>query len=96
MRLIDADALLERVPKARLDGEKIDRDGAIADTVMLICNAPTIDAVEVTRCKDCKYFSTDNPTTDTFGECEKYSTPHTAYDTFYCANAEKGADDDET
>ena len=41
MRLIDADALL----KGREDHELI--------STHLIWNAPTIDAVEVVRCKDC-------------------------------------------
>lgn len=45
-RLIDADALLE----GRQDHEMI--------STHLIWNAPTIDAVPVVRCKDCKYYNT--------------------------------------
>lgn len=47
-RLIDADVLME----ADLDFDTVD------DCVMFrdaIDNAPTVDAVEVVRCKDCKY-----------------------------------------
>lgn len=44
MRLIDADAL-----NARLS-----RDGTPYFTVPDIDNAPTVDAVVVTRCKDCR------------------------------------------
>lgn len=43
MRLIDADALL----KGRQDHEMI--------STHVIWNAPTIDAVPVIRCKDCKH-----------------------------------------
>lgn len=45
MRLIDADAMLE----GREDHEMI--------STHLIWNAPTIEAVELVRCKDCKYYS---------------------------------------
>ena len=47
MRLIDADALRE---KAR------EMDLCAAVTVWDIDDAPTIDAVEVVRCKDCKHW----------------------------------------
>ena len=47
MRLIDADALLKQIrirkPLYRTDVEK------------LIKGAPTVDAVQVVRCKDCKW-----------------------------------------
>lgn len=48
MRLIDADALL----KGRQDHEMI--------STHVIWNAPTIDAVPVVRCKDCKIRYTDH------------------------------------
>lgn len=44
MRLIDADALERLFAK-------------YGDAWVIINNAPTIDAVEVVRCKDCKWFS---------------------------------------
>lgn len=43
-RLIDADALL----KGKDDHQII--------STHLIWNAPTVDAVQVVRCKDCKYY----------------------------------------
>lgn len=55
MRLIDADALIE----AHYDycckhhGEA---DVFYAWSLQLMKNAPTIDAVEVVRCKDCRFF----------------------------------------
>ena len=49
MRLIDADAFLERMSRT-------DRFfGVVYD----INDAPTVDAVPVVRCKDCKYRTKD-------------------------------------
>ena len=49
-RLIDADALLQTMESNLYWG--LDSDGAILDTIN---EAPTVDAVEVVRCKDCKH-----------------------------------------
>ena len=49
MRLIDADALSEKLCETTIfikDGEVFQR---------MINDAPSADAVEVVRCKDCKY-----------------------------------------
>ena len=47
MRLIDADELIEIAHRIRLDSrERIER---------MIESAPTVDAIEVVRCKDCKF-----------------------------------------
>lgn len=54
MRLIDADALFPygAVPYFEDDGF------ATADKLYgIVKNAPTVDAVEVVRCKDCKHFT---------------------------------------
>lgn len=48
MRLIDADALMERMTKAMEGGSNL--NGTFH---LHIEHAPTIDAVEVVRCKDC-------------------------------------------
>lgn len=54
MRLIDADELIEIAHRIRLDSrERIER---------MIESAPTIDAVEVVRCKDCKFYDRGNCT----------------------------------
>ena len=61
MRLIDADALLER---ERATGFAVGSRGC-GKSLLTICrnylhihvaNAPTIDAVPVVRCKDCVYY----------------------------------------
>ena len=62
-RLIDANALNERFDK-RIKWLRLDvhdqyslglYHGAVTDKD-LICEIPTVDAVEVVRCKDCKHY----------------------------------------
>lgn len=72
MRLIDADALINTLNK-----EKIPFN---ADINYIILNAPTIDAVEVVRCKDCKYYEGKN----TYCANDILATP---YD--YCSRGER-------
>lgn len=64
-RLIDANALLRKI---RFDHDRVMQDPEIGNptkwresvcyqrTVRAVKKAPTIDAVEVIRCKDCKYY----------------------------------------
>lgn len=51
MRLIDADALMNRVCENLRDGDVLDRIPPC-----FVDDAPIVDAVVVTRCKDCKYY----------------------------------------
>ena len=57
MRLIDADWVLENIKPYELSDEDWSVTGGTA--IRLICTAvnqaPTIDAVPVVRCRDCKY-----------------------------------------
>ena len=55
MRLIDADALIERTKYSFYDNEKV-RIDTVTGTFLAECCSPTIDAVEVVRCKDCDYW----------------------------------------
>lgn len=48
MRLIDADKLLEVLNK-----KSVPFNASVNDAIL---TAPTVDAVEVVRCKDCKHF----------------------------------------
>jgi hypothetical protein len=52
-RLIDANALKEKAEPEEVTGEGI-------VYVQDIDEAPTVDAVEVVRCKDCKWFADNN------------------------------------
>lgn len=55
-RLIDADRLMEALPIVTED-KQISLYGAVADFMVMISEIPTVDAVEVVRCKDCAFCS---------------------------------------
>ena len=57
-RLIDANELIEALPIVTED-RKITLYGAVADFMIMISAMPTVDAVEVVRCADCKYWCED-------------------------------------
>ena len=57
MRLIDADALEERMCRQctiECGGSPCDPDECFVRVVIM--DAPTVDAVEVVRCRDCRYY----------------------------------------
>lgn len=58
MRLIDADALKEFIESAYrpLCDDYHMKDYVLNQILTDIKNAPTVDAVEVIRCKDCKWY----------------------------------------
>lgn len=81
-RMIDADALQEEFKKSH-DGKRL----------MLIDTAPTVDAVPVVRCKDCKHCFVDGDNVR-FNVCELNHNRVQAGD-WFCADGErKGGDDD--
>ena len=54
-RLIDADALYDKVEqKYKVSSGRM--HSGYREFLDMICDAPTVDAVEVVRCKDCKWF----------------------------------------
>ena len=58
MRLINADTLQEQIPETSVDIFENCRNCSLLDkdqVLEIIDAAPTIDAVEVVRCKDCKW-----------------------------------------
>lgn len=75
-RLIDADALLElvqfRLPIDNQNAEVI--AGCVDITRRTIEAQPTIDAVEVVRCKDCRAYLPPTKSRD-WGICRRHSTP---------------------
>lgn len=77
-RLIDADALHRKVMMETNPYGKptIDYDSGVK-VLEWIEQAPTINAVEVVRCKDCKYFETPL--------CENDDN----YDDWFCADGER-------
>lgn len=58
MRLIDADALTEKhCDGCAKDIQDICKIDPVCASMMWIVEEHTVDAVEVVRCKDCKYWS---------------------------------------
>lgn len=81
-RLIDADYLIDDIEHCLWDWESV--DGITASTVLKqtitdIKNQPTIDAVQVVRCKDCKYYKENTLA------CSRYGLE----DDDYCSWAER-------
>lgn len=61
MRLIDADALIEKMFKEADAYTNDDVRKGYHNCECLVYDAPTVDAVEVVRCKDCTHYGfTDN------------------------------------
>lgn len=70
MRLIDADALIEDIKTKLWDWDTVDgitSSTVLKQTITDIDNAPTVDAVPVVRCKDCKHFKSQ---TENTGVCD--------------------------
>lgn len=57
MRLIDADRLKQSFMAEYITTKMFDTSTDLNDALRLINHAPTIDAVPVTRCKDCAYWN---------------------------------------
>ena len=81
MRLIDADALIQKRSHAKAYAPEmyVIWQGYVMD-------APTIDAVPVVRCKECKHYDTIGCSKG-FGWCEKMGIGTS--DNFYCANGKQ-------
>lgn len=86
-RLIDADKLRECYESIEYDLSKC----VVPVTIVRqnIEDMPTVDAVEVVRCKDCKYGRRVLDQDDSFGlMCEKGNKNNYRFD-WFCANAER-------
>lgn len=111
MRLADVDELWKQMWELR---EKRDEEANMTgdrevcvtwnDAVTLIKNAPTIDAVPVVRCKDCKWWDEDE--NDPYGYCMamKHGYMSARWEIgiyrkykgdFYCADGERSTDETE-
>ena len=87
MRLIDGDALKKEFPKDTDWEYPVNTNGYVCET---IDEQPTIDAVEVVRCRDCKHYDPSD------GYCE-FIGDYDFDENFYCGNGERkdGEADDE-
>ena len=88
MRLIDADALKARWYEIN-DIDETDRGARFVgytEIARLIDNAPTIDAVEVVRCEDCKWYDY-HAENNQF--CIMWRSVHIKPDTDFCSYGER-------
>ena len=90
MRLIDANELKDRLKEYCIDG---DTNAGYWYSIMgiddCIDNAPTIDAVEVVRCKECEYWTKQSDSLQ--GRCALSGSYPTG--AWYCANSERREDE---
>lgn len=77
MRLIDADVLKENMFFHEIDNVSYAEEKDIDNT-------PTVDAVQVVRCKDCKWHLNNTHTCTMFYFCGSYTR-----DDFYCADGKR-------
>lgn len=81
MRLIDADAELRALERMVVEGEV--NTTAVNFAKIILRKAPTVDAVKVVRCYECKYMMPN-------GRCAEFADPEarpSAGD--YCSYAER-------
>jgi len=76
MRLIDADALIRSTDKESVH-------------MYQIALAPTVDAVEVVRCKDCRFFEDE----DYYGNCYCEEWGNITNANGYCHDAKRRTDE---
>lgn len=90
MRPIDADALIEDIKTKLWDWDTVDgitSSTVLKQTITDIDNAPTIDAVPVVRCKDCKHSQKD----ELWGM--RWCKGTTVKDEHFCADGERKDDE---
>lgn len=87
MRLIDADALIKQRRFIVAEAE-----GMCGDVVWVrdIQGAPTIDAVPVVRCKDCKWYGTDYECENSYSPCFHNGSVN---GNWFCADGERSEDE---
>ena len=93
MRLIDADALKEELRNSWIRKAKMpmEADPFLAFAMSDIDNAPTIDAVEVVRCKECRKWTEVEDGTGVCNMISPYMIGIYGYD--YCSFGERREDE---
>lgn len=89
-RLIDADAFRRELDNHWPFTKEGQREYVIADMakstlLVVLNNMPTIDAVQVVRCKDCKYFDSED-------DCD--CPMDVRYSDFFCKMGERRTDEE--
>ena len=88
MKLIDADALVSALNNGRLKeqtGRAVPFNAGVAFALTMVEYAPTIDAVPVVRCKDCKWWTKQEKSIQ--GRCALAGIYPTG--SWYCGNGGK-------
>lgn len=88
-RYIDADALINQLIWFQRKLHDGDRELTANQCIAFVENAPTVDAVQVVRCRDCEYYVETN---GRIGTCEL--TISGAEDDGFCAWGERENDAD--
>lgn len=91
MKLIDADALLKQIAE---DSRR--NEGWYGDTwgfINTIKDAPTIDAVPVVRCKDCRHWRDDNPRVNGYHCCYRMHNIFPMKESDFCSRGERRTDE---
>ncbi len=91
MRLIDADALKDKC-YITINGTTIGRNNYVM--FHEIDDAPTIDAVEIVRCKDCKYQEHCHETVAHTKHCNNF-IEHWSESIEWCSRGERKGGEDE-
>lgn len=86
MRLVDGDAIIIDLLDRGIEGVQTDD---YAEFRQIVEDAPTVDAVPVCRCKDCKYGS--KCLMDMI-QCKVYDRLHSA--DWFCAGGERKGEDE--
>ena len=104
MKLIDADALIEYLKKiwsmwGEDDWYEAQAKDAMKDDIEIVNKQPTVDAVPVVRCRECKWAEVDA----WFTYCKlghkedtTNSIIYTCTHNFYCADGERRTDEQQT
>ena len=95
MRLIDADALASALNNGRLEeqtGRAVPFNAGVAFALIMVEYAPTIDAVPVVRCADCKCWTEWSNGT---GSCSRFALDWIGTDADdFCSMGERKDDED--
>lgn len=59
MRLIDAHRLIEELNDAQVEGDELYK--GLGKAKVIVCYQPTVDAVPVVRCNDCRWAEDTGP-----------------------------------
>jgi hypothetical protein len=98
-RLIDANALMDAFRKYMVDRhDKVkcasEENCKVCDRpclwIRVVSDAPTVDAVEVVRCKDCKWYNRNEDIMPQSGSCEFHEMVKMDWD--FCSRAKMDGD----